>query len=76
MKIKVNKEEIFNSYGPTMAISSTESGYTLAYSVDGVNWSQYKDTIPAGENCVVTDLVNGMFFKLIGNTSDEVVIKF
>lgn len=76
MKIKVNKEEIFNSYGATMAISSTESGYTLAYSVDGDNWSQYEDAIPAGENCVVTDLVNGMFFKLVGNTSDEVVIKF
>ena len=76
MKITVNKEGIFNSYGSTMAISSTESGYTLASSVDGENWSQYKDVIPAGENCVVTDLVVGMYFKLIGNTSDGVIIKF
>ena len=76
MKIKVNKEEIFNSYGSTMAISSTVSGYTLAYSVDGKNWTQYEEVIPAGENCVVTDLVVGMYFKLIGNTSDGVIIKF
>lgn len=76
MKINVNKEDVFSSRGATMAIAATSAGYTLNYSVDGVNWSAYEEAVPANENLVVTDMVQGMYFKLVGNADDNVIVKF
>ena len=76
MKIKVNKEEVFRCYGSTMAIAATSVGYTLNYSVDGENWTAYEEAVPASENLIVTDMVQGMYFKLVGNADDNVIVKF
>lgn len=76
MKILVNKEEVFRSSGNKVAIAATASGYTLQYSVDGNDFDAYKDAVPAGENLIVTDVVTGMFFKLVGNTDDNVTVRF
>lgn len=76
MKIQINKEEVFRCKGVTMAVEATSSGYTLNYSVDGEKWSAYEDAIPANENLVISDGVNGMYFKLVGNTDDDVTIRF
>ena len=76
MKILVNKEEVFRSSGNKVAIAATSSGYTLQYSVDGIDFDAYKDAVSAGENLIVTDVVSGMFFKLVGNTDDNVTVRF
>lgn len=76
MKILVNKEEVFAGRGASMAIAGTTSGYTLNYSVDDENWSAYEEAVPANENLVVTDMVQGMYFKLVGNADDNVIVKF
>lgn len=76
MKILVNKEEVFRSNGNKVAIGATTSGYTLQYSVDGNDFDEYQEPVPAGENLIVTDVVSGMFFKLVGNTDDNVTVRF
>ena len=76
MKILVNKEEVFRSSGNKVAIAATSSGYTLQYSVDGNYFDDYQEPVPAGENLIVTDVVSGMFFKLVGNTDDNVTVRF
>lgn len=76
MKILVNKEEVFRSSGNKVAIAATSSGYTLQYSVDGNDFDEYQKPVPAGENLIVTDVVSGMFFKLVGNTDDNVTVRF
>ena len=76
MKILVNKEEVFRSSGNKVAIAATTSGYTLQYSVDGNDFDEYHEPVPAGENLIVTDVVSGMFFKLVGNTNDNVTVRF
>ena len=76
MKILVNKEEVFRSSGNKVAIAATTSGYTLQYSVDGNDFDEYQAPGPAGENLIVTDVVSGMFFKLVGNTDDNVTVRF
>ena len=76
MKILVNKEEVFRSSGNTVAIAATSSGYTLQFSVDGNDFDDYQDAVPAGENLIITDVVSGMFFKLSGNTDDNVTVRF
>lgn len=76
MKILVNKEEVFRSSGNTVAIAATSSGYTLQFSVDGNDFDDYQDAVPAGDNLIITDVVSGMFFKLSGNTDDNVTVRF
>ena len=76
MKILVNKEEVFRSSGNKVAIAATTSGYTLQYSVDGNDFDDYKEPVPGGENLIITDVVSGMFFKLAGNTDDNVTVRF
>lgn len=76
MKILVNKEEVFRSSGNKVAIAATSSGYTLQFSVDGNDFDDYQDAVPAGENLIVTDVISGMFFKLSGNADDNVTVRF
>jgi hypothetical protein len=76
MKILINKEDIFQARGSKVAISATTSGYTLQYSVDGRDFDDYQESIPANENLIVSDVISGMFFKLAGNTDDNVTVRF
>lgn len=76
MKILINKEDIFQARGSKVAIAATTSGYTLQYSVDGRDFDDYADPVPAAENLIVSDVITGMFFKLAGNTDDNVTIRF
>lgn len=76
MKIYINESEPFKALGRNMAISATTSGYVLEYSVDGVNWTSYETEIPANENLLATDLVQGIYLRLNGNTDQEVAVRF
>lgn len=76
MQIVISKDEIFRSYGKSMAVAATFEGYTLKYSVDGENWSQYQQSIPANENLIVHDLVQGIYLQLAGNVNDNLIIRF
>ena len=74
MKKTITGEEIFTSTATQFAIAPTSSGYTLNYSVDGNNWTAWGEPVPANENCVVSGVVAGMYFKLVGNTDEITVI--
>jgi hypothetical protein len=76
MKILINKEDVFQARGSKVAIAATTSGYTLQYSVDGRDFDDYAEPVPAAENLIVSDVITGMFFKLAGNTDDNVTIRF
>jgi hypothetical protein len=73
MKLKVNKEGQFQTVSDTFAIKETTNGYTLAYSVDGTNWTEWNNATDADK----IELVNGkagLYYKLVGNTDDDVEI--
>ena len=76
MQILISGEEVFRCYGKTMAVAATSADYTLRFSVDGENWTDYAETIPAGENLIVNDLVQGIYLQLSGNTNDNLIIRF
>lgn len=76
MKILVNGEETFRSRGNNMAIAPTSNGYTLEFSVDNTIFSAYGDAIPAGENLLISDAVSGMYFRMAGNTDENVTVRF
>lgn len=73
MEIKINGEQQFSIPTTSFAISPSAEGYTLAYSVDGVNFTEYNNATDAGTNVIVNFASKGLYFKLVGNASDVLV---
>lgn len=74
-KFKVIGEQVFQVEAPNFAISPSESGYTLNYSADGVNFTAWDEITDANKTQVVAGAACGMFYKLVDNVS-EVTICF
>ena len=72
---KIIGEAVFQIVAAAFAISPSASGYTLNYSVDGVNWTAYEEATEADKTELVNSPVAGMYYKLAGNTS-EVTIRY
>lgn len=66
---KVIGEEVFAIPAEAFAISPSNEGYTLCYSVLGDVWTEAGEATPAHENLCVKNSVNGLLYKLKGNNS-------
>lgn len=74
MKIIVSDEQVFKVAKNQVAIGPSASGYTLAYSADGVNFTEYSTATPASENLIVNGVVQYSYLKLVGNEGEVVVV--
>ena len=75
MKLNITGEKVFSILKERIMIGPSSSGYKLAYSADGVNFTEYKEATPADTNVVVNNIPEECYFKLLGNT-DTVTIKY
>ena len=75
MTIKVSGETPVQILAHSFVVSQSESGYTFAYSGDGINWTEYTDATPANEDLIVNGIAWGTYIKLVGNSS-EVTINY
>lgn len=66
----IQGEQIFRVPVSNFAISPSASGYTLNYSADGENFDAWDEATPADKNEIVTNAPCGLWYKLVGNTSD------
>lgn len=73
--MKIQGEQIFSIPQNSFAISPSAEGYTLAYSADGINFTNNDEPTPAGETLVVNGCAKFMKYKLVGNQS-EVLIQY
>lgn len=71
---KVSGETAFQVLSHSFSVSQSESGYTLNYSGDGVNWTEYDEATPANEDLIVNGIAFGQYIKLAGNTSEVTII--
>lgn len=62
-------EEPFQCQAHSFSVSPSASGYTLAYSNNGSDYTNYSESTPANENLLVNGVPNNVFWKLVGNTS-------
>lgn len=74
MKAIVENDEKFRALKNQFMVGTSQNGYTLAYSADGVNFTAYDTPTPAGENLIVNGAVQYSWFKLSGNTGEVVVV--
>lgn len=63
----IQDEQIFSVPTNSFAVGGTEAGYTLAYSADGLTYTNYDKETPANETLVVNGVAKGMRFMLKNN---------
>lgn len=75
MQIKINGEQKFSAKKDQFAVAPTSSGYQVAYSADGENFTLDADAIvPANENLIYLGSMQYAYYKLSGNTDNDVNI--
>ena len=74
MVLKIQGENAFQVLSHSFSVSPSNEGYTLQYSADGINWTDYDEPVPANETLVVNDCAFGQYIKLSGNNSEVTVI--
>ncbi len=68
--MKISGEKTFSVPTNGFAVSPSAEGYTLQYSADGRDFTDYDEATPADEVLVVNGCPKNMSFKLKGNESD------
>lgn len=63
----ISGEERFQVLANEFTLGPSNENTFLMYSADGVNYTRWKDAVPAGENLVVNMAVNGMWYYMKGN---------
>lgn len=71
----ISGETPFQVMAHSFSVSPSTSGYTLAYSADGIGYTNYSEATPANEVLIVNGVGNNMFFKAVGNT-DSITITY
>ena len=73
-KLTINGEAAFQVLSHSFSVSPSSEGYTLQYSANGTEWTDYEEAVPADETLVVNDCAFGQYIKLSGNNSEVTVI--
>lgn len=63
---QIEADASFQVLSHAFSVSPSSQEYTLQYSADGINWTDYEETIPADETLIVNDCAYGQFIKLNG----------
>lgn len=75
MRLKITGEQPFQIPGAhSMGVSPSREGYTLQYSADGIDYTDWEEATPADENLFVINFPKFAFFKLKGNNGEVTVI--
>jgi len=74
-KITVHGEEVFRAQRDQFAVAPTSAGYTVAYSANGVDFTNDSEAVvPANENLVYLGAMTYGFYKLSGNADNVEVL--
>lgn len=69
---KINDEQAFQVPAHSFSVFS-ESSFTLNYSADGIHYTTYEESTPAGETLIVNGVGKNMFFYLEGNSGEAII---
>lgn len=73
MTLPISGENVFCVNAHSFSISPSSSGYTLAYSANAEDFTEYEKATPADDTLIVNGVAAHMYFKLVGNTDDVVI---
>lgn len=69
-RMKINGENAFQVLAHSFSVSPSSQSYTLQYSANGIEFTDWEETTPANETLVVNGVGKFMYFKLKGNNSE------
>lgn len=69
----ISKGEQFQVLAHSFAVSPSNETYTLQYSADGKDFTDWSENTPANEVLVVNGIASGMYFKLKNNNSNVII---
>lgn len=72
MKKTIFGEEAFQVIAHSFSVYS-DSAYTLAYSSDGIHYTNWEEGTTAGETLFVVNVPKNAYFKLVGNGSQATI---
>lgn len=72
----ISGEQVFQVEASRFCIGATTNGYTLYYSADGKHFTPWVEGTLANRDQVVVGAAEGMYFKLFGNTDDNITITY
>lgn len=75
-RFTISGEQPFQVEASRFCIGATADGYTLNISADGSHWTPWSTATAADTDQVVVGAALGMYFKLAGNTSDNVAVTY
>lgn len=75
-KMLVNKEEKFSIATTAFSIGTSSSGYEVEFSLDGVNWTTCEKQTPPNECTIVNGCSKNLYWRLKGNTDNNVLIQW
>ena len=70
-KIKIEADASFQVLSHSFSVSPSSAAYTLQYSADGIDWTDYEEEVPADETLIVNGCAFGQFIRLEGYTPYE-----
>ena len=76
MRILVNGQEPVQILAHSFSVAPTSAGYTIAYSADGISYTNYSEATPANEVLLVNGCPKNAYWKLVGNVDNNVVINY
>lgn len=68
-KIIVKNENVFQVLAHSFSVTPSKQSYTLSYSANGIDFTNYDEPTPANETLIVNGIAKGMYFKLKNNRS-------
>ena len=74
MILQISGDKPFQVLAHSFSVSPSQDGYTLQYSANGTEWTDYEEPVPADETLVVNDCAFGQYIRLDGNNSEVTVI--
>ena len=75
MRNIINREQPFQVLSTNFSIGPSSSGYDLQISADGVNYTTLF-SVGANTTRMVTSVSSGSFYRLSGNTDEDVVVNW
>ena len=66
----IEGEEVFQTINGNFSVTPSNEGYTIAYSADGREFTEWIEPTPAGETLIVTGIpLIPIYWRLNGNNT-------
>lgn len=68
-RVRISGEQPWQVLSHSAVLSPSSEGYTLQFSANGIDYTDYPETVPANESLMVCNCAKFTYFRCKGNQS-------